>query len=125
MKRDMDLLRKILFAIEEQYEPGQGYIFILRVDGYGMPTLAEHCSLLCQAGLVQDYEETRGGDKTVAFTVGNLTSAGYDYLELIRIDKVWKKTQDEIKKKDLPASIEMIAKIAGVFTGNVLKELNS
>ncbi|MEI7847870.1 MAG: DUF2513 domain-containing protein [Chloroflexota bacterium] len=125
MKRDMELMRKILFAIEEQYEPGQGFIFVLRVEGYGMTTIAEHCSLLYQANLVQDYEETRGGDMIQVFRVGNLTSAGYDYLELIRNDKVWKKTQDEIKKKELPASIELIAKVAGVFTGNVLKELNS
>ncbi len=36
MKRDIDLLRKILFKIEEVYKPGQGFLFGLKVEGYDM-----------------------------------------------------------------------------------------
>ena len=124
MKRDMDLLRKILFEIEEKYKPGDGLLFGLFIEGYDLPVIAEHCSLLFQKGLVTDYKPIPGDDTILEFQVGNLTSSGYDYLELIRNEGVWEKTKQEVEKKNLPQTIEMIAKIAGIFTGKVIKELN-
>lgn len=124
MKRDMELLRKILFTIEEEYKPGEGYMFGLRIEGYDMQTIAEHCDLLYQQGFVQTYKPQFASDSIFAFSVGNLTSRGYDYLELIRNDDVWDKTKAEIDAKKYPKTIEWFAKIAGVFVGNVVKELN-
>ena len=88
MKRDMVLMRKILFRIEEEYKPGQGFIFGLKIEGYDMPTIAEHCDLLYQAGLIENYKPQHGGDTIVAFSVGNLSNSGYEYLELIRNDEI-------------------------------------
>ena len=124
MKRDMELIRKILFTIEEQYKPGKGYIWELKIEGYDMSTIAEHCDLLYQQGLVKTYKPQFGDDKIVAFSVGNITAQGYDYLELIRNDGVWEKTKTEIEEKKFPKTIEWFAKIAGIFTGNVVKEMN-
>ena len=125
MKRDIELIRKILFTIEEQYHPGEGQILCLKVEGYDLKTIAEHCSLLFQQGLITNYKASWGDDTIQTFLTGNLSSNGYDYLELIRNDQVWKKTTDEIKKKKLPQTIEEIARVAGIFTGQVIKELNS
>lgn len=124
MKRDMELMRKILFAIEEQYKAGSGLLFGIKLTEFDMVTIAEHCDLLYQQGLISAYKPIRGGDTIQAFQVGNLTNNGYDYLELIRNEDVWSKTKKEIEEKKLPKSIEWIAKIAGVFIGNVVKELN-
>jgi hypothetical protein len=75
--------------------------------------------------LVTNYKPTWGDDTILAFYVGNLSSAGYDYLELIRNDEIWDKTKEELNKKKLPQTIEEIARIAGIFTGQVIKGLNS
>ena len=52
----MDLIRKILFAIEEKYVdtwlPGSD----AQIDGYDMKTIAYHCALLHDAGLIYDYK---------------------------------------------------------------------
>ncbi|MFN8413658.1 MAG: DUF2513 domain-containing protein [Anaerolineales bacterium] len=124
MKRDMDLIRKILFAIEEQYKPGEGSIWGLEIDGYDMPTIAEHCDLLYQQGFIKSYKASYGDGVIQVFAIGNISSSGYDYLELIRNNAVWDKTKVEMEKKELPQTFESIAKIAGVFMGNVIKELN-
>ena len=124
MKRDMELLRKILFTIEKQYKPGDGLMFGLSIDGYDLKTIAEHCDLLCQQGLITDYKPVWGDDTVLAFQVGNLSYVGFDYLELFRNDDVWNKTKEEVDKKKLPKTIETLAKIAGIFTGNLIKELN-
>lgn len=125
MKRDMELMRKILFAIEQQYKPGDGMIFCLQVDGFDMNEVAEHCDLLFQQKLIKLYEATWADHGILYFQVGNLSSQGFDYLELIRNDQVWLKTTEEIKKKKLPQTIEGLAKIAGIFTGEVIKSINS
>ena len=125
MQRDMELIRKILFELEEQYKPGDGFLFGLNIEDYDLQTIAEHCDLLQQKGLITAYKPVRGGDTIIAFQVGNLSSPGYDYLELIRNDDIWDKTKKELKKKKLPQTIEAIAKIAGIFTGEVIKGLNS
>jgi len=125
MKRDMELMRKILFAIEEQYKPGEGVIWVLKIDGYDMRTIAEHCDLLYQQGFIKSYKASYGNDTIQAFAIGNISSSGYDYLELIRSNDIWSKTKVEIEKRELPQTFEAIAKIAGVFMGSVIKELNS
>ena len=122
MKRDMDLIRKILFTIEAEYKAGEASIWGVKIDDYDMPTIAEHCDLLYQQGLIKSYKQARADDKIYAFQVGNLTNLGYDYLELIRNDNVWEKTKAEIEEKQRPKTIEEIARVAGIFVGNVFKE---
>lgn len=124
MKRDMDLIRKILFAIEDQYKPGDGFILGLAIEGYDLKTIAEHCDLLHQKGLVTGYKSIRGDDTIQAFQVGNLSHTGYDYLELVRNDEIWNKTKEEVNKKKLPETIETFAKIAGTILGNIIKEIS-
>lgn len=124
MKRDIELERKILLAIEEQYQAGNGSIFNVSVEGYSMPVIAEHCKLLYQQDLIGRYKATSANNQIFSFSVQNMTAAGYDYLELIRNDDVWEKTKKEVEKKKLPKTIEFLAKIAGIFTGNVISEMN-
>ena len=124
MKRDMNLMRKILFKIEEEYKPGAGFLRRLNVESYEMLTIAEHCDLLYQAGLIKSYKASHGDNTILTFFVGNLTNRGYEYLEQIRNEDIWAKTEKEIEEKKLPKTLEMIAKIAGIFTGNVIGEMN-
>ena len=125
MKRDMELMRKILFKIEDEYKPGEGSIENLEVDGYDKNTIAEHCDLLHQQGLIKSYSEFRNIMNQIHdFNIGSLTNEGYDYLELIKNNEIWEKTKQEIQAKRLPDTFEHIAKISGTFIGNVIRELN-
>lgn len=53
MKRDMELCRKALLAIEDQYTDSS--IVNLEVEGYDMATIAYHCGLLYDAGLIKGF----------------------------------------------------------------------
>ena len=125
MIRDMDLMRKILFKIEEIYKPGQGYISSLKIDGYDNMTVAEHCDFLCQKGLIKHYKPSYADDRLLMFSIGNITNAGYDYLELIRNDDVWEKTTTEIEKQKAPKTIEIFTRVAAIFSSEFFKNLNS
>ena len=54
MKRDMELIRKILFKIEEEYVSTA--LFNLAIDGYEFNDVAYQCKLLYDAGLVDQYK---------------------------------------------------------------------
>ena len=118
MKRDMGLMRKILFYIEDNYNPRSGIVRHFLIDGIDKRIILEHIKLLEDKGLVRKIDRNRS-----TYGSGNLTDAGYDYLELIRSDDVWKKTNEEVEKKKLPLTIESIAKIAGIFIGNVIDQV--
>lgn len=54
MKRDMDLARKILLEIEKQYVSTA--IYDLDIEGYDVATVAYHCKILYEAGLISNYK---------------------------------------------------------------------
>ena len=58
------------------------------------------------------------------FSVGKLTNRGHDYLELIRNDEVWKKTEKEVAEKKLPNTIETYGTVAASIAGAFLREFN-
>lgn len=113
MKRDMDLVRKILLKIEEEYVSTA--IYNLSIDGYDMATVAYHCKILHETGLISDYGAQYGDNEIYAFCVGALTWEGNDYLDKVRDDSVWKKTKDVIVEKGLPMVFDTIKTISSAF----------
>ena len=110
MKRDMDLCRKILFAIEDQYEDSD--IINLQVEGYRTAQVVYHCKLLEDAGLIENYYDSYGDDELEFFCVGALTWEGHEYLDKIRSDTVWNQTKEVITKKGLPMVLDTIKQVA-------------
>ena len=110
MKRDMDLIRKILFYIEENYVAGRGPINI-SIDGYSDGEIFEHCQLAYQDGLIQKPLDSSTTMERSCM-VNSLTSSGYDLLDKIREDTVWNKTKDVIKEKGLPMVTGVIKAIS-------------
>lgn len=104
MKRDMDLVRKILFALEEQ-----SYVVaapeVLEIDGYDSEAIEYHLDILADSPYVMG-REFRG-------TIHDyrLTWEGHEFLDSISDDNRWQ----EIKRTSSKVgglTFEMIAKIA-------------
>lgn len=110
MTRDMDLCRKILFAIEEQY--ADVAIYNLSIEGYSMAQVAYHCKILHEAGLISDYGAQYADDHIYNFGVDSLTWEGHEFLDKIREETVWNKTKTVIKDKVLPMSLGVIKEVA-------------
>lgn len=111
MRRDMDLCRMILFYIEENYSAGNRLINI-SLNGYTSSEIYEHCKLLYEAGLIQEFNDisTTMGERQCM--VGNLSNKGYDFLDSIRQDTIWNKTKSTIKEKGLPLVLDTIKTVA-------------
>lgn len=113
MKRDMDLVRLILLKIEEKYKSTA--IVNLPIEGYDMETVAYHCKIMDEAGLISNYQAQYAEDTLYAFFVGPLTWEGNDYLDKVRDDTLWGKTKEEITKKGLPLVFDTIKTVATAF----------
>lgn len=110
MKRDMDLCRKILFAIEEQYV--DTVLYGLEVEGYSMQQVAYHCKILHDAGLISNYKGYFASNRLYDFAVGSLTWDGHEFLDKIRQDTIWKKTKDVITQRGLPMVLDVVKEIS-------------
>ena len=97
MKRDMELVRKILFFLEER--PFLKAEAELPIEGYERIVVMYHMLLLAQAGLVDfEPEKTKTGRIIKAHVIG-LNWAGHEFLDAIRSEKVWRKLVKYAKDK--------------------------
>jgi hypothetical protein len=103
MKRDWNLIRKILLQVEEGESIGSW--FDLSIEGYSEAALSEHVHLLADAGYVEAKYLTdmvTGGEwKPI-----RLTWSGQDFLEASRNDTIWKKAA--LKEKGLGLSLDLL-----------------
>lgn len=110
----MELIRKILLAIEEQYIDVA--LFDITVEDYNLTTIAYHCKILHDAGLISEYEAQYGDDHLLFFGVGSLTWEGHEFLDSIRDNTVWTKTKEVMKDKGLPFVLDTVKQIASAIT---------
>jgi len=125
MKRDMDLVRDILFAIEAKPSPDPVWSKDLDIPNHPDSSLRrKHIVMLASAGLL-DCEPTRSKtnpDRMFDVLVFDLSWAGHDYLDTIRDPKVWKK----VKAKSVEvgnASFEFTIEIAKALAKQQLKSI--
>jgi hypothetical protein len=89
MKRDMDLVRKILLALEAHPEPWDW--FELKIDGHSDVEVSYHLKLMSQAGLIEASERKR--PDIFQWIPHSLTWAGHEFLEAARDNSRWEKVK--------------------------------
>jgi len=114
MRRDMDLIRKILLIIEEQFIDVA--LYNIKIEDYDPKTIAYHCSILHDAGLIDDFNKLFD-----EFGVGRLTWEGHEFIDKIRNDNTWNKTTTIMKEKGLPFALDVVKQIASAVVNEATK----
>lgn len=94
MKRDLDLIRKLLLAMEEHehgFAPQR-----IHIDGYNEDQIGYHIYLLGEAGLAKVVETTSMGNASPNALPLNLTWAGYEFLEAAKDETLWRKAKEKL-----------------------------
>ncbi|USK91502.1 DUF2513 domain-containing protein [Rossellomorea marisflavi] len=97
MKRDMELVRKILFSLENSNNTSKWAL--IQIDGYRPNEVSYHLKLLSQAGLVEAKDLDNGVHSI--WVAKSLTWDGHEFLASIDDDTVWAKVKGGIKSKGL------------------------
>jgi hypothetical protein len=111
MKRDMDLVRKILFAVEEA--DGQADLTPLLAQGITERQLSGHSALIYKAGLAEGICNEEGLDGDCFCILNNLTWAGHDFIEAARNDTLWNKAKAQIAATGSALTIDALKAALG------------
>jgi hypothetical protein len=96
MKRDMELVRKILLRMND-YEHGYAPQD-LNIDGYTEEQIGYHCLLLGEAGLIEASETSAMGMPSPSALPIRLTWDGHEFIENAQNDKIWGQAKEAIGK---------------------------
>jgi hypothetical protein len=110
MKQDMDLIRKILLKIEEDYVDVA--LYNLQIEGYDLKTVAYHCKILHEGKFISDYKGRFGDNQLLSFGVGSLTWEGHEFLDKIRNDSIWDTTKTTIINNGLPMILDVVKNVS-------------
>lgn len=110
MERNMELIRKILLYIEENYIDVA--LYDIEIEGYDFKTIAYHCKICYEAGLISSYGDNYGDNEIISFGVSSLTWQGHEFLENIKDDTIWSKTKNVMNEKGINFTIKAIEQIA-------------
>lgn len=91
MKRDMDIIRRIVLAARDGATPVRG------LEGVASEVFAEHVRLLDEAGLVGAAVQVIQQRATAAL-VWRLTWAGHEFADAVGNDTLWRKAKDSVIK---------------------------
>lgn len=119
MKRDMDLCRAILLALEAGKAIGPNE----PLGGYDDVQVGYHCYLLADAGLAIGAEwECDDGSHYPQYRIAYLTWTGHEFLDLSRNQTVWKKITSTVKEKTGALAFDMVkAALTAAASGAVGK----
>jgi hypothetical protein len=99
MKRDIELVRKLLIYLEEK--PNDKIIMKLELNGHDKNEVMYHFILMDQAGLIRCEREVSSttSDRVIKVYPLSLTWQGHEFLEASRNEKTWSKAKALIKSK--------------------------
>ena len=107
MKRDMDLVRKILFAVEDSED---GNVDLDNI-GYDRDQIYLHVELMEEHGLV-DALIVPGSDgpghRILECRIRRLTWEGHDFLDMARRDDIWEQAKRMCLKESGGLAIDIL-----------------
>ena len=94
MKRDMELIRKVMLEAEKTKDPNE--LVDPKIEGYNETEISYHIALLDDAGLLHGQDRSAIG--VFRWSAGTLTWAGHEFVEAARDEDVWKEARAVVEK---------------------------
>lgn len=118
MKRDLDLIRKILLKLEEA--PFEHGWVDLEVEGYSPEQVSYHVKLLADKGLIEAIDLSTHDTDWPDWRPKWLTAHGHDFLDSIRSDTVWAGVKKRLGTVGGNAALEVVKAVAVAYIKDML-----
>lgn len=116
MKRDMELIRKLVLALEDAptgYAPDK-----LNIEGYTSEQIGYHAYLMIDAGLATGNDASEFGSTSPEAMLTNLTWDGHEFAEAVRDESRWKNAMGIVREKGGSVTISVLTQIlTGLMKG--------
>ena len=108
MKRDLDLVRKLLIYLEEK--PNDQMIKDLELDGYDESTIKYQFILMDEVGLIRCERSVSSTtpDRVIQDYPFSLTWQGHEFLEAARNDTFWEKAKSLLATESGAIPVEVL-----------------
>jgi len=96
MKRNMDLIRKILMVLNEHehgYAPDE-----LNIEGFSEDEIGYHCLILGEAGLLEVSDSSCFDSESPTADPVRLTWDGHEFIENAKNENVWSQAKEVVGK---------------------------
>lgn len=106
MKRDVNLVRKILFALEaiESYDDPVKDL----LEEESRESISYHVLIMTEGGLIESIEQTKTFNSRACFYATRLTWEGHEFLDASRNDNIWNKALSEIGTKGGSFTLDIV-----------------
>ena len=109
MKRDMDLARSILFAIEASEDDPRGWVEDLgSFEGHSDTVVSYHVKLLYEAGFIEADDLSTAGEGNFRWLAKQLTWEGHEFIDTARKDSLWERAKRLTLDKTGGLSLELL-----------------
>lgn len=109
MKRDLELIRKIILAVEDL--PTGLVLSGPKIDGYTDEQIGYHNYLIIDAGLAKGEDTTCISHTSPRWMLSHLTSAGHDFADAARNDTTWNRATSLVKEKTGSTSLDIFKEV--------------
>ena len=109
MIRELDLIRKMVLAIENSptgYAPRK-----LSIDGYTPDQVGYHAYLMIDAGLAEGNRVDHGGSTGPEAMLRTLTWAGHEFADAARDETRWKKAMGMVQEKGGSVTLTVLTEL--------------
>lgn len=117
MKRDLDLIRKMLLAVEDG---PSGYAPHLVFEGYTDEQVGYHAYLLMDAGLARGADVTSHSNNSPEAIVQSLTWEGHEFIDAARDDTRWQKAKSIVAEKGGGITLDLLKALLVSLTKTAL-----
>jgi hypothetical protein len=105
MKRDLDLIKKVLLAVQARTDLAPRPV---SVEGYDEVIVARHVQMLFKTGFLEGAEKQSGRSYAPIVMVTDLSWSGHEFLAALENENIWAKiknsfSSDELAKMPLEA----------------------
>jgi hypothetical protein len=118
MKRDLELIRKMVLAIEDA--PSGWAPHPLKIEGYSDAQVGYHAYLLVDAGLAAGEDATSSGSEGPEGFVSTLTWAGHEFADVSRDDTRWKNAMGAVKEKAGTVTVAVLTQLLAALMKGAL-----
>lgn len=118
MRRDMDLVRRILSETADSERPLEANVFV--DDRHDYNSVGYHIKIMREAGLIEAVIQRADGIPYYYCRVDDLTWDGQEFLANVKSDSVWSKVKTTVAKRTGDASFSVITKLASDFVSQSL-----
>ncbi|SDB61723.1 Hypothetical protein SAMN05660653_03226 [Desulfonatronum thiosulfatophilum] len=109
MKRDLDLVRKLLLYFEEK--PDDRAEECPLIEEYSSLEIKYHLLLMDEAGLLRCEREVTSTGRTIYVLPMSLTWQGHEFLEAARNNEFWRRAKAIVCDKSGALSFEMLKSV--------------